>query len=212
LAIGGNNRSTEFSGVISGFGASLTKTGSGTLVLSGLNTYSAGTTISQGILRVNNPLDSATGLGFVSVLNGTLGGDGMIGGVVLVGGAGGNATLAPAAGSRGQSTLEIERSLTFRKNSSYMASFRAQNNTVTSDLVVADGVTINTGIIVLHGRTNHALQEGTVITLISNTATTPISGTFRNLADGAIVNVNGNNLQANYEGGDGNDLTLTVVP
>ena len=28
---------------------------------------------------------------------------------------------------------------------------------------------------------------------------------------GAIVNVNGNNLQASYEGGDGNGLTLTVV-
>jgi len=33
---------------------------------------------------------------------------------------------------------------------------------------------------------------------------------FSNLPDGAIVNVNGNNLQASYEGGD--DLTLTVVP
>ena len=32
------------------------------------------------------------------------------------------------------------------------------------------------------------------------------------LADGAIVNVNGNNLQASYEGGDDNGLTLTVVP
>jgi hypothetical protein len=28
----------------------------------------------------------------------------------------------------------------------------------------------------------------------------------------AIVNVNGNNIQASYSGGDGNDLTLTVVP
>jgi hypothetical protein len=37
-------------------------------------------------------------------------------------------------------------------------------------------------------------------------------GTFRKLPDGGIVTINGNNLQANYEGGDGNDLTLTVVP
>ena len=48
--------------------------------------------------------------------------------------------------------------------------------------------------------------------VISNTSATPIAGTFSNLPDGAIVNVNGNNLQASYEGGDGNDLTLTVVP
>jgi hypothetical protein len=45
-----------------------------------------------------------------------------------------------------------------------------------------------------------------------HTSANPISGTFSNLADGAIVNVNGNSFQANYTGGDGNDLTLTVVP
>jgi hypothetical protein len=32
------------------------------------------------------------------------------------------------------------------------------------------------------------------------------------LADGGIVTVNGNNLQASYTSSDGNDLTLTVVP
>jgi hypothetical protein len=56
------------------------------------------------------------------------------------------------------------------------------------------------------------LTQGAVLTLIRNTSADPISGTFSNLPDGAIVNVNGNNLQASYEGGDGNDLTLTVVP
>jgi hypothetical protein len=50
-----------------------------------------------------------------------------------------------------------------------------------------------------------------VLTLISNTSADPISGTFSNLPDGSIVTINGNNFQANYEGGDGNDLTLTTV-
>jgi hypothetical protein len=57
-----------------------------------------------------------------------------------------------------------------------------------------------------------AMQIGTVLTVIGNTGATPISGTFSNLADGAIINVSGNNLQADYQGGDGNDLTLSVVP
>jgi hypothetical protein len=35
---------------------------------------------------------------------------------------------------------------------------------------------------------------------------------FSNLRDRAIVNVSGNNLQASYAGGNGNDLILTVVP
>ena len=56
------------------------------------------------------------------------------------------------------------------------------------------------------------MKRGMVLTVISNTSANPISGDFSNLADGAIVNVNGNNFQASYEGGDGNDLTLTVVP
>jgi hypothetical protein len=52
---------------------------------------------------------------------------------------------------------------------------------------------------------------GTVFTAISNTTTTPISGAFGNLADGSTVTVGVNRLQVSYSGGDGNDLTLTVV-
>ncbi len=79
--------------------------------------------------------------------------------------------------------------------------------------MIANGVTINSGAnLIIQGTTQGSLKAGTAYTLISNTSANPISGTFSNLADGAIVNVNGNNLQASYEGGDGNDLTLTVVP
>jgi len=51
-----------------------------------------------------------------------------------------------------------------------------------------------------------------LLMVISNTSANPISGTFSNVPDGAIVTINGNNLQARYEGGDRNDLTLTVAP
>src|SRR5438552_2982240 len=53
---------------------------------------------------------------------------------------------------------------------------------------------------------------GTVFTVIDIRAVASISGTFGNLADGATIIVGSNTLQANYEGGDGNNLTLTVVP
>jgi hypothetical protein len=56
------------------------------------------------------------------------------------------------------------------------------------------------------------MRQGLVLTLISNTSANPITGTFSNLPDNGIVTINGNNFQASYEGGDGNDLTLTVVP
>ena len=57
-----------------------------------------------------------------------------------------------------------------------------------------------------------SLTVGTVFTIISNTSATPVVGTFDNLPDGTVITAGGNNLQASYEGGDGNDLTLTAVP
>jgi hypothetical protein len=81
-------------------------------------------------------------------------------------------------------------------------------------MVIANGVTINSGAMIqlIDNITGGALSQGFVLTVISNTAANPISGTFSNLPDGGIVTINGNNFQANYSSGDGNDLTLTVVP
>ena len=60
------------------------------------------------------------------------------------------------------------------------------------------------------GDWNTAATAGTVFTVINNTAVTQINGTFSNLPDGGTITVGSNTFQANYEGGDGNDLTLTV--
>ncbi|HEX4665871.1 MAG TPA: hypothetical protein VH207_04660 [Chthoniobacterales bacterium] len=56
------------------------------------------------------------------------------------------------------------------------------------------------------------LDGGTILTVLSNTSSNPINRTFSNLPNGAIITVNGNDLEASYTGGDGNDLTLIVVP
>jgi hypothetical protein len=79
--------------------------------------------------------------------------------------------------------------------------------------VIANGVKINTDAsfsIVAVG--NRRLAIGTVFTAISNTAATAIGGTFNNLPDGGTITVGRNTFQADYQGGDGNDLILTVVP
>lgn len=61
LTVGGNNTTTAFAGIISGLGGSLIKQGSGTLTLSGVNTYTGSTTINAGIVSIAS--DSALGAG-----------------------------------------------------------------------------------------------------------------------------------------------------
>ena len=220
LTVGRNNHNTSFSGVIQdgginpGAGGSLAKLGRGTLTLGGANTYTGATTVSAGALRVSNTLGSGTGIGAVNVNAGTLGGKGIIAGATTVGtGSGAGAFLAPSAGTHAQATLTIQNALTFNADATYTYTFKAKRNRAETDMVIANGVTINSGAtLALIGHTMGRLITGLTLTLISNTSANPISGAFSNLPDGAIVTINGNNLQASYSGGDGNDLTLTVVP
>jgi autotransporter-associated beta strand protein len=216
LIFGTNSLTTTFSGVLhpggpSGGGGSgaLSKTGAGTLSLTGANLYTNETTVTQGTLLVSNRTGSGTGTGQVSVNAGTLGGSETIAGPVTVGT---GASLTPGAGTNGQTTLTIQNALTLNSDATYTYTFKAKKNKARTDLVIANGVTINGATLNLTGQTQGSLKRGLTLTVISNTSANPISGTFSNLPDGVIVTVNGNNLQASYEGGDGNDLTLTVVP
>jgi autotransporter-associated beta strand protein len=73
----------SISGVLSGAGSLTQRSGTGTLTLSGANTYGGGTSITAGALFANNTSGSATGSGAVS-LDGraTLRGTGIISGAV----------------------------------------------------------------------------------------------------------------------------------
>ena len=209
LSVGGNGLSTTFNGVITQTG-SLTKIGNERLILTGANTYRNGTTITGGTLLVQARSGSATGSGTVNVNAGTLAGKGSISGTVTVGtGTGAGAYLAP--GTKGPDTLTTSKGLTFKADGRYKCDLSLGQRR--ADQVKANGVTIESGAqFVLQPKGFQTLTVGTVFTVINNTAATPISGTFDNLADGAIISATaGNKLQASYEGGDGNDLTLTVV-
>lgn len=220
LSIGSGVSSTTFSGVIQDRGISgktggaLIKIGTTTLTLTGANIYTGGTTVSGGTLVISNTTASGAGTGTVTVNAGTLGGSGTISGGVTIGtGSGAGAFLAPAHGTQTQTTLTIQSPLTLNADSTYTYTFKAKKKKAKTDKVIASGVAINSGAtFVFSGTAQGVLKQGLVLTAISNTAATPIAGTFSNLPDGAILTVSGNNFQASYSGGDGNDLTLTVVP
>jgi autotransporter-associated beta strand protein len=218
LTMGSNNLSTIFSGVIKdggssqGSGGSLTKIGTGKLTLGNASTYTGGTTISNGTLLVRNRTKSATGNGAVQVNNGTLGGTGIINGAVTIGtGTSSGAILLPGNSATNPGTLTINSALTFNSLSTYQCVLN--RSAPIAGQVIAPGVTIDSDVPFTFVDTGMGtLTVGTVFTVIDNTSANPIVGTFSNLADGSVFTSNGNNLQASYEGGDGNDLMLTVVP
>jgi autotransporter-associated beta strand protein len=214
LGIGNRNLDTEFSGLLQdggafgGSGGSLIKTGTGKLTLSGANTYTGGTIVNAGTLIVSNKTGSGTGTGTVQVQAGTLGGTGKISGVITVASGTKAAILAPGSGNK-PGTLTTLSALTFNSHATYKIDLNS--STVKADKGVANGVTINSGALVSLGDLGSGtLTTGTVFTVISNTAATPIAGTFSNLADNSTVTVGNNTYKVSYEGGTGNDLTLTV--
>jgi autotransporter-associated beta strand protein len=216
LTIGSNNRNTVFSGVLQDGGLSgktggkVVKIGSGTLTLSGANTYTGGTTLNAGTLTVANTSGSATGTGALQMNAGNLTGSGVIAGAVNVGsGSGPGALLAPGLNAKNPVVLTIQSGLTFKADGTLQERLSTQR--AQTDTVVADGVTISAGAqFTLQAIGRKRLTSGLVLTLISNTSANPISGTFANLADESVLTVGRNQLKVSYQGGDGNDLTLTV--
>ena len=211
LRIGDNNLDTTFSGSIQDSG-SIAKVGTGSLTLDGVSTYGGSTFVDQGALIVNSQSGSGTSRGPVMVTAGTLGGYGVIQGPVTIGqGNGAGSFLAPSFASTDVARLVIRHALTFKPDGTYIC--KVGENNVRGDQVQADQVTINTGAqFSLEPFSDQRLPDNTVFMVIDNVSLQPIDGTFANLADGLTITVGENNFLVNYEGGDGNDLTLTVVP
>ena len=211
LTTGSGHLKTAFSGVISGSG-SLILNDSSTLTLQNANTYTGGTTIFLGGLIANNNTGSATGPGPVQVNKDTLGGQGIIAGPVTIGAATGvnaKAYLEPSVATKG-SILTIQSLLTFTKQGNFTNRVNTSNRT--ADAVVANGIIIqrgaryNLGVVA-----NKQLPIGLVLVVMSNTSGSPISGSFLNFPEGGKITSGRNTYQASYVGGDGNDMTLTVV-
>ncbi|MEO6842386.1 MAG: autotransporter domain-containing protein [Bradyrhizobium sp.] len=189
VTVGGNNQNTTVSGVIGDCGAggiacgnggatggSLVKVGSGTLTLTGVNTYTGATTINGGALEVDGSIASST----VTVNSGgTLSGSGTIGDPLI--NAGG--TLAPGSVANPYGTLTINGPLTFAAGSFYNVNISPAANSATS--VIGSG---GTGTATLGGATVNASYAGGSYVAKQYTILTAsggVSGTF-----GSLVNTN----------------------
>ena len=130
LTIGNLNTSTTYGGSISDVDAagSITKVGTGTLRLTGTNTYTGATTVDAGALVVDGSIASS----ILTTVNagGTLGGTGTIGNTQVNSGG----TLAPGSGAPGTS-LTIYGNLAFQSGALYLV----QVNSTTASLANVTG-------------------------------------------------------------------------
>ena len=226
VALGENNilrvngtGNTLISSVINdvGTGSPMIKDGSGTLIVTGNNTYGGGTTVNGGTLLVNGT--GNLGAGNVTVNNsGTLGGNststivnrGVFGnGAGITVAAGGN--LAPGNGGNNTAILTVS-TLTLQPASNFRIDINGTSPGIGYDRLVltASGnnrfVITNSNLVVTVGTT---LSVGQTFLIGLRTSGGPISGQF---AQGnSVVGSDGTVFSVDYTGGDDNDIVLTVT-
>jgi trimeric autotransporter adhesin len=202
--------SLVLAGLVSG-SVGLTKAGGGTLDLTADNTYSGSTAVSAGTLLV----DGNQGGSAVAISSGaTLGGVGTVGTINSTGG-----TVDP--GNPAPGMLTDTGDLTLAPDST------PNNSTFT---VVLDGTSPGSGTgkysqvqaagtISLTGASLSATVSpdfvpapGSTYTIIDNTGTSAISGTFNGQAEGSVIQISGMPFSISYIGGTNtNSVVLTEL-
>ncbi len=199
LNTGADNASTTFSGIISGAGG-MNKTGTGTFTLTGNNSHTGGTGIAAGTLLVNGQQPAS----FILIQPaGTLGGSGRVGNLSSFAG---GATVSPGAspGRLSSGNVILGAGTVFRVELDGPIA-----GTQHDQLRVVGSV--NLGGATLQAVLNFIPTLGQPIVIIDNDGTDDVVDQFNGLPEGATIRLNQIPFVISYEGGDGNDVTLTAT-
>gem|GEM_PF-304668 len=179
----------NYSGTISGSG-NFIRSGTGSTSFLSANTYNGKTFVLGGslILNANQTSD------FI-VDGGTLSGSATIG------------KLKAISGSVSPSLLQ-SNDLSLSALSSLNITIRGTTPGTGYDQIKSLGtVTLGNASLNLSG--TFILPAGSELILVSNDGTDPISGTFKGISNNQIITIQGTSYLLKYDGGDGNDITLT---
>ncbi|WP_448700581.1 LamG-like jellyroll fold domain-containing protein [Mucilaginibacter sp. AW1-3] len=203
ISIGALNTNTSFGGTIASF-FNIEKVGTGNLAFTGNHTYGGTTTVKAGKFLLNN--DPVAGVfGSPVIVNaGSFGGTGKSTGPATIGtGTGPGSVLEP--GNLGVGTL-IVSDMTLNADATYNAELNF--GTAKGDKITVNSATlVNSPVLAVTGIAG-TLPLGTSFTIIDNTGNNPVSGTFKNLPELALVNAGAYNFRITYKGGTGNDVVL----
>jgi autotransporter-associated beta strand protein len=179
----------------------IAKEGAGQWTLAGTNSYTGATTVSAGTLLINGVSVSP-----VTVSGGTFGGSGVISNKVTI-----SAGSHAPGGSVGIQT--VCSNYVVAAGGTLMININGTNvGSQYSQVAVRAG---NAGTVTLAGALSVVARPGlptnSTFVIIDNDGADPVAGTFIGLANNAMFFQSGYTWRISYVGGDGNNVTLTIV-
>ena len=195
-----NSTSTDtFSGPING-SVSFSLAGNGEVFIGGSSADSTtgAISISHGALIVNANLPNAT----LTQTGGELAGGGTVGSLSSNGG-----NMEP--GSSNPGTLTVAGTINLASGSVF--DFIAVDGSTFGALSSTGAVTLGGSFFIAGLGSGYTPATGTVFSVIHNTSSSAVSGTFSGMPEGHVFTYQNGNWQISYLGGDGNDVTLTYL-